>query len=320
MRLTPEKRKEHYRTVYELLNKNSRIKVKDAARVLGLNRSAASNRMNEAFNLGYVTKPQVRLRSYKNTMEYTYFIRSKHPFRLFKNYVKDMNVVYHAKMGGFAHLWITSKEKMDITGDIVAEGYRSDYYVAHAPNHTWKDAIKVMQKKVETFNPDHYKPKGYIQTHWHEPIEWGAESEALFSYFKYDLRKDITPVMRKNLISARRVYEWLEQLPHSCTVFTRYFPNGIDSYDPYLFMLETDYEDFIIDLFSELPTSSFFFKVSDKLFSLTRVERKSLRSTALDMSEINQLYIPHMIDALEERGILKSEDHATVECHWKKEL
>ncbi len=320
MKLTPEKRREHYRIVYELLYKSPRIKVKDAVPVLGLDRHAASNRIDEAFEFGYVSKPQIRLRSYKNTMEYTYLVNSKYPFRLFKKYSKDLEVVYHAMMAGFANLWITSKGKIDMEGDIVAEGYRSDYHVAYAPSHSWEKAIESMQKKVKNFSPEDYKPKGLIQTHWCEPVRWDSEDEALFKYFKYDLRKDLTPVMRGNLISVGKIYDWMETLPQHCTVFTRYFPNGVDSYDPYLFMFETDYEDFIIELFSELPTSSFFFKVQDNLFLYANVDRSSMRRFGLDMSAITELHISLIVDDLLERGIIKGEAHSIMECAWAKNI
>jgi hypothetical protein len=44
------------------------------------------------------------------------------------------------------------------------------------------------------------------------------------------------------------------------------FAHGRENLWSGMFMFETDYEDFIVDLFSELPTSTFFFKVANKLF------------------------------------------------------
>ena len=50
---------------------------------------------------------------------------------------------------------------MDIEGDIVVEGLRSDYYVAFTPNHSWDDAIQIIRKKIEEFNPRGYIPREY---------------------------------------------------------------------------------------------------------------------------------------------------------------
>ena len=316
-----EEKKKQYRIIYELLwSKKPRIYVKDVASILKVDPRTASRRMMEAFNHEYVLLPQVRKRSYSKTKEYTYLINCKDPLKVYSEYTNDLSVVYHAVLSGFANTWIVSKERIDIDGDIILEGYRSDYHVAYAPNHLWEKAIQIMQERVEIFDPDDYKPEGIIKTHWDEPLEWDAEDELLFRYFKYNLRKRFAPVMREHLISTTKIYQFLGRLPQCCTVFTRYFPETLSGYEPVLYMFKTDYEDFLINLFSVLPTSTFFFKVSDRLVLTGRMERKSLRNVGSDMDDITQLWIPLLIRDLREKGIIEEEAHATFEYHWKKAL
>lgn len=126
--------------------------------------------------------------------------------------------------------------------------------------------------------------------------------------------------MKKYHISGEKTYTWLKNLPEYCTLFIRYFPERFSAYDPYLFMFETDYEDFIIDLFSELPTSPFFFKGSTKLFLFANIDRRLLRSTDNQISDITKLHIPLLIGDLLERGIIRSEAHAISEYYWVKDL
>lgn len=316
-----EDKRKQYRIIYELLwSRKPRIYVKDVASILKVDPRTASRRMMEAFNHEYVLPPQIRKRSYSKTKEYIYLVNCKDPLNVYSQYREDMTVVYHAVLSGFANLWIVSKERIDIDGSIMIEGYRSDYHVAYAPNHSWEKAIQIMQEKVKTFDPEDYKPKGIIRTHWDEPLEWDAEDEQLFRYFKYDLRKPFAPVMRKHLISTTKIYQFLGRLPQCCTVFTRYFPETLSGYEPVLYMFKTDYEDFLIDLFSELPTSSFFFKASDRLVLAGRMERKSLRNLGSDMDDISQLWIPLLIRDLKEKGVIEEEAHAIFEYHWKKAL
>jgi len=303
--LSLEHRKKQYRTIYETLDRKPRIYVKDVARRLGVDPRTASRRMIEAYDLGIVSKSQVRKRSHANTKEYVYFVRCEYPHGMYQEYSERMDVIYHAVTGGFADLWIISKERIDIEGDVLIEGPRSDYYTAFAPNHSWDAAIQIMNRKAEEFNPDDYSPKGIIKTHWNEITEWDIEDELLYRYFKYNLRKPFTPVMKEYLISNGKIYKWLNRLSECCTVSVRYFPEGASAYDPYLLMFETDYEDFIIDLFSELPTSSFFFKVADKLFMYANVDRYSLRRMGLNMSDVSQLHIPLLVDDLLKKGILR---------------
>jgi DNA-binding Lrp family transcriptional regulator len=320
MRITQEKRKKQYRTIYEKLRRDPRIYAKELAKVLGIDRDVASRRLKEAFEQGYISLPQVRKRSYKNTKEYIYLVKSENPLESFIQYKKDMHVIYHAVMGGFANLWIIASKEIDVEGYVIICGPRSDYYIVYAPNHSWDQAIENIKKKVRAFSLEEYSLERIIEAHWNETIGWDQEFEILSREFKYNLRRKLTPVMKNSHISADKIYRFFEKLPECCTILVRYFPDSISAYDPYLFMFETDYEDFVIDLFSELPTSSFFFKVADKLFLHAFVERSSIRRTGLDMSDISQLHIPLIAKSLLKKGIIKSETHAIIEYHWGKNL
>jgi DNA-binding Lrp family transcriptional regulator len=320
MKTSLEERKNQYRGIYEKLYKFYRIKIVSLSKKLKRNRSVIGRRINEAFEEKYISLPQIRLRSYANMKEYVYFVNCENPLKVFRQYKEDMNVVYHAVMSGFANVWLITKSKINVEGDIIAVGLRSDYHVAYAPNHSWERAIQIIWEKVKAFNPELYNPQGIIKTHWDEIIPWDTEFEKLFREFKYNGRKPLTPIMRKYCISSQKTYEFLEKLPECCTVFTRYFPDKKSAYDPYLFMFETDYEDFIIDLFSELPTSSFFFKVADKLFLLANIKRSFLRDFNVDMSDISELHIPLLVEYFLEKGIIKNEKHAIIEYSWGKDL
>ncbi|MGC1121134.1 MAG: hypothetical protein WBA22_08565 [Candidatus Methanofastidiosia archaeon] len=313
MRTTPEGKLMQYRIIYEKFTACPRVKVRDVSSLLRVNRHCASLKIREAFNLGFVLAPQLRKRSYVNMKEYMYFVNCMHPFNLYKEYSKDLNVVYHARMVGFANMWIVANRKMDVEGKTVVEGFRSDYYVAHAPNHSWQKAVDVMWKKVKGFDPDTYQPKGFIVNHSNESIHWDSQDEILFQEFKYDLRRNLSPIMKEHGISARKIYSFFDKMHRCCSVFTRFFPETILSYDLYLFMFETEYEDFVIELVSELPTSPFFFKIRDTLFMYTNVDKSFSRRVGLDMSDVSQLHIPLLVDALIKKGIVKREDHAIAE-------
>jgi hypothetical protein len=133
------------------------------------------------------------------------------------------------------------------------------------------------------------------------------------------LRKALTPLKREYLIATQKFKNWLKKLPECCNIMVRYYPEKRSSYDPYIFVFETDYEDFVIDLFSELPTSSTFFKVSDKLILYAYVERKSVRDDDIQpISDVSELHIPLLMRKLLKKGIIKSKAHATVNYHWGK--
>ncbi len=320
MRTSLEERRRQYRVIYENILETPRIKPKPLSRIMRKRPSVVETRIQEAFNLVYVSGPHLRKLSYKNFKEYMYFINCEDPFELYLKYSEDNRVVYHARMDGFSNLWVISKEKIDVE-DVVIEGYRSDYYISFAPDHSWEKAIKIMWEKIKNFSTDDYQPKGIIKCRWNRLIDWDENDEALFRYFKYNLRKPLSPMIkRSHKIPEGKIEQWLRRLPETCTIATVYFPKKLSAYDPYLYMFETEYEDFIIELFSELPTSSLFFRVSNKLFSRLYLDRQYLRNFDSPLDDVNQLHIPLMLRELTKMGILQNRTRAEIANHCRKDL
>jgi hypothetical protein len=314
-----DEEEKQFRVIYEALYDNPRIFKKDMGALLHIHPNSASSKMKKAIERGRVSNPQIRLRSFANLKEFAYFLICETPNKFFSESVDNEKITYHALTGGYTNLWVVSREKLDFSCSEVVSGPRSDYHISFAPYHSWETAIQNMRKMVKEFNPKDYVPQGIIKTHWNEKIEWDSEYEALFREFNYDLTKPISPVMRNNLISWTKVEKWMKNLSTHCTIMTGYYPGGIKSYDPYLFMLETDYEDFIVNLFSELPTTTLFFTVSDRLFAYIHVKREYIRVTNSQI-HITELHIPNLITDLLERGIILNECHGIVECYWNSDL
>ena len=222
-------------------------------------------------------------------------------------------------MTGFSQLWLIAKKKIKIDGDIIAEGYRSDYYVPYAPDHSFEKTLQAMRSRVRDFDPNRYLAKGIIQNHLDETVQWGEKDELLYRCFKYDFRKSLSPAMKEYGISKDEIYEFLDRLPETCTIGTHYYPDTLSAYDPYLFMFKTDYEDFIIDLFSQLPASSSFFKVSNKLFVVAYIPEKFARTPSLRTAS-NKLQIPLLIIELLNKEIITFQNYAIVEYSWAKDL
>jgi hypothetical protein len=319
MKITPEKRNSQYRSCYELLFENPRIYLKDISSILGINRRTVTLRMKEAFQEQYIVGPEIRKRSFLNLREYVYFIKCETPEVLFLELRENPDVIYHCQMSGFCNLLVIAKKKIDVEAIIILEGFRSDYLVSFALLCSWRNAIKTCNGKIEHFDPDMYVPKDLIKTHFDEKVEWDLEDEALYRYFKYDLRRPVSLAMKENEVSGGKLYDFLEKLPEYCTIATSYFPETITAYDQYLFMFETDYEDFLIDLFSQFPTTSWFFKVADRLFLHAYVPTEFVKNIDLH-ANIDKWYIPSLMIGLSEKEIIKSKAHAIFEYHWSKNL
>jgi hypothetical protein len=316
-----ERRRKQYRIVYELLNENPRVDYNEVAEALGVERKAAAIIVKEAFEHGYIVGPHLRKRSYKNFLEYVYFVRASDPAELYDRFMKDNRISYHAKTIGFSDLWVVAKEKMEIDGEIMVGGPRSDYWLPTAPDCPWEHSINIMWDMVEAFDPRNYSQKGYLQTRWDKVIKWNERDEILFQELKYEVRKPLEPLTKEKYhIGCGGTYKWLQRLPECCTIATSYFPEGISAYDPYLFMFETEYEDFVIDLFSQFPVSVLFFKVSNKLLLYVHLKRQLLRTVGNQAVEFNRLHIPLLIRELLNKGVITNDSYGIVEYFWAKDI
>jgi hypothetical protein len=312
-----EQKMKEYRILFDLLNTKARISYSEIADVLGVDIRTARDRLKEALGKRYITGPQIRKKSFSNLKNYMYLVRSRDPIGLFEELAMDQRVFYHGLLDGFCNLRVVSTEELDIKGTICG-GPSSDYYVTYPPDQTWEISNQNMWDLVRKFDPDDYTPKGYIKTHWDELAEWSDTDEILFQEFKYNLRFPLQPVVKKHRLWRGSVYDWLKRLPHYCTILTCYFRDSLTAHDPYLFIFETDYEDFIIDLFSQLPTTCWFQRVSGKLIAHMWTLMRPVEQGNVRIRELPELQIPLMIRDLIMKGVLKSENHAVFKCYWRQ--
>jgi hypothetical protein len=318
MTLSDEEKRKDFRAVFDLLDREPRIKYTEIARILDVDIRIASSRLKEAIEKEYIVGPQIRKKSFSNFRSYMNFIDCDDPLDMYQRCMEDENVIYHAVLDGFCNFQVISKIPMNIKGSIL-EGVLPDYFLSHPPDHPWAMAINTMRDMVTKFNPEDYIPKGYITNHWNETVEWSKEFEILYQELKYNLRRPLMHIVSKYGMWRGKVYDFLEQLPECCTIFTCYYRNSLSAYEPCVYTFETDYEDFIIDLFSELPCTCWFYKVGDKLVVHVRVMTEPSDWEDIPIKDVSELQIPFLVKDLVKKEIVKSENHATFKYHWKKE-
>ncbi|MGC1122955.1 MAG: hypothetical protein WBA22_17885, partial [Candidatus Methanofastidiosia archaeon] len=85
-------------------------------------------------------------------------------------------------------------------------------------------------------------------------------------------------------------------------------------------IFETDYEDFIIDLFSQLPTTCWFRRVSNTLICHVWTLREPVKKVTAHLENIPGIQIPLLVETLVNKGIVKKENRARKEYYWRKEL
>ncbi|MBU7016915.1 MAG: hypothetical protein HXS44_05360, partial [Theionarchaea archaeon] len=143
-RVTEKDLRRDYRVIYDAFWENPRCSDSTVTAILGAKIAAA--RLKMAYDCGYIVGPDIRKRSYSNLKEYMYFVKSGKPELLYLSFHEDPAIIYHAKTSGFCDLWVIAEKRIDIKGEIILEGYRSDYYTSYASNRTWDKGIEIMEE------------------------------------------------------------------------------------------------------------------------------------------------------------------------------
>jgi len=317
--ISQEQKRKDFRTLFELWYNNPKVEKQVLSEVLGVSFPTVNVRIEEAHNKGYITGPQIRKMSYKNFIEYVTVADVYDSIEAYERFEEDERIIYQAIFDGFCNIRIVSEEKITIDGALVS-GPCTDRYMSYPPKYPWGTSMQKQKKMIEEFNPDEYTPKNYIENHWDKTAEWTEKDETLFRIFKYKIRQPFSPIMRKYHIQRSIIIDWLEKVPEYCKYYTAYFPETIAAYEPILYMFDTDYEDFVIDLFSQLPTSIYYYKVSNKLFIHTRLDTGLMKSKSSVKNVGKTLPYLKIIRDLKRKEIVKGESHAEQCCYWRREV
>jgi hypothetical protein len=99
-------------------------------------------------------------------------------------------------------------------------------------------------------------------------LDWHKDEWRLFGMFGNNIRKEITPVVRKTEISYETCRKWKENIRNHCTVHTGFYPKGYRTYGRFCFLFSSRYTESVRKIFSSLPTTTVFMDVGDRVLSL----------------------------------------------------
>ena len=314
-------KKQQIRKIFDVFYKDPQISTTQAAEGLGIKLNIARMRVNQSHKEGYITGPQLRKMSYKNFIEYVIFANVVDPFEVYERLKNDERIIHQSILNGPYNIRIVSKEKITIDGKSVF-GPSTDRYISYPPKCSWGTSMQNQRKMIEEFNPDRYTPKNYIENHWDQTVEWTELDEILFKIFKYDALQPFDTIVRKKLDWYKRIVDdFPKKVLKYCKFYTAYFPETINAYLPFIYIIETDYEDFVIDLFSLLPSTIYYYRISNRLILHTWLEKDTVINAQSPLEDVSkELPFLKNIRDLKRKEIVKSESHSFVHCFWRQEV
>jgi hypothetical protein len=125
---------------------------------------------------------------------------------------------------------------------------------------TWDNSFKKVYDYTDQFTPKWTKYKDQKTS----VLPWGENEWMLYHTFRSCMRKKVTPILREINILYEHDTKWKKGLPDYCTVLTGFYPE-YENYQHYCFLLDTDYEESVIQLFSLFPTTPFVMETGNHL-------------------------------------------------------
>jgi hypothetical protein len=282
-----------------------RISLSEIGRRMGIDKRTAASWWNIAVENRIIIPPVLRRKSFLNFRENIYFLKVKDPAKLFEKLKDSREITYYMVQTGFSNFGITSHTKVDPPGDIMLSGERSDYYVSVPPNYTFKKAVQIIQKKLESVDISDLKPSPLVYHNTTYP--WDEKDDMLYYEFRNDMRRPLSSVMRETHVYSDKIMSWIRSRDEFGQTLTFFYPEGERMYLPSIYVLKTGYDSLVIDLFSQLPVTSAFYRVGDRfVMNLYVPFRLIVRSL-----------VRNVLSRLQDESLIEGYDNAIVEYHYR---
>ena len=251
--------------IYKILLKNPRISKSQMTRRFKVNPKTLDIWWKAALEKRIIIPPVFRRKSFLNFKEYFYFLSVEDPYELYRSLQEeDSPISYYSVHTGSCNFQIISRDPIDPHGDPIISGPRSDYYATIPPPCTFEEGVtKIEQllRKVEKIDikesPLQYHDESY------EP--WDEVDEAIFWEICNNIRTPLTSVIRSLGTYNDKAWSWFKNRDAFGDTITMFFPQGESSYQLSIYFIKTENDSVIMDIFSQLPTTTLFYRVLDTM-------------------------------------------------------
>lgn len=300
---------------YELLlliKKNPRIKEHEMAKKFHVNDKTAANWWNAALVKEIILLPEFRKKAFQNFLEYFYFLNVEDPHEMFEELVENQaqikdDIMHFSVQTGFCNFQIVSNKKINLKGKIVLSGVRSDYFVTTPSNCTFSDSITSIKNKLTSIREIEVQPTPLI---YYDSVyeNWSETDEKIYLELSENLRKPFKVVLEKTGAKRDEILDWMKRRNQFGHTIVMYFPNGLRSYQPTIYCIDTSCDSLLIDIFSALPVPTVFYRIGGKLMMKVYLENDSLEGKYISNK---------VLSTLRKKELAKSYANSTIQYGYR---
>lgn len=247
-----------YRSIYEQVYADPCITLYDIAESTGLSRNTVSKYLKEMYSNNIIVGPHLTVAPSQTYKEYVYLLNFENPLRVFERLSQVPHVIYNGVTFGDWNTLIVTDKLLDFSHvagfqTTVYQGVKGYSYTPPVVTTTWNEGFASASALIAAFTPGHPDKSRRVSPF----VPWNADEWKLFHAFKYDLRRKVTPTLRKIGVRYRTYVEWMKTVETYCTIHTGFFPKGLKKYITYCFLISSDYESAVHRVMGYFPVTSF---------------------------------------------------------------
>ncbi len=261
-----KKRNPGYFKIFEKIHADPFISALDISLSVGLSRNTVTKYLKDMYEMGILVGPHIQMKPAPNYREYVYLLNFSDPLSVFNGLRTFPHVIHHALTFGDWNTVVITDRLLDFSKlvgfeTMVYQGMRGFAFTPKVEYISWNESFQEIYERMEHFSLGEPEKDRKLAPH----LEWGEDEWKLFSTFKYDLRKRVTPTLRKIKVGYETFTRWRDTLGGHCTILTGFYPERYQSELIYWLLFDSDYESVVKSLFSILPASPFLVEVGTQL-------------------------------------------------------
>jgi DNA-binding Lrp family transcriptional regulator len=266
MSKTRTKKIRNYFKIFEEVYKDPTAHVSDIAVNTGLARNTVSKYLRKMYKKTIITGPSISMRPAPNYREYIYFLKFEDPLMVYNGLETFPHVLYHAVTSGDWNTMIVTDQPLDFSKLIGFQEmvHHDAKYTTETPKPeytTWEESFHECHKTLEQYEPSIEHKNRRIASR----LPWGSNEWKLFHSFQNNMRKKVSPVLRKIKVRYGAYTKWQEDLGEYCSTHTGFYPEGYSKYMHYCFLFSSNHEKSLRSIFSSFPTTSVVTELKDHL-------------------------------------------------------
>jgi hypothetical protein len=265
-------REQKYYKIYEQIWQDPWRTHRDIARKTKMSRNTVRKYLKNMYAHRTMKGPYLSLKSASNRKEVLYLMQFSDPFSVSERLKGFPHILTCVATYGRWNTMVKTDRFLDFSQlvgfrGIVYEGVQYETHTSKSEYTTWAEGFEQCNNVIEKFTSGLVKKKRVFAP----DLDWEDTHWNLFHIFRSDLRKKITPTIKKAGLRYEDYTEWRKTLETHCTIHTEFYPAGCIAYTEYCFLFYTDYEEAVKQVLSSFPTTTVFVETGDELFVHVRV-------------------------------------------------